>query len=145
MKIWTDERTELLRQMWGDGLSASQCAAALGVPDMTRSAVIGKAHRLGLKSRKRQQRPRSVAPKPKRQNGTAFHTAPSITSEPLDASTFAHINGHASVALLDLENHHCRWPMDDGKYCGRQANVLRGFSYCQAHASIAGQMYRRSR
>jgi GcrA cell cycle regulator len=47
---WTDERVELLRQLWLDGKSASQISAALGA-GLTRNAVIGKVHRLGLAGR----------------------------------------------------------------------------------------------
>ncbi|WP_033073306.1 GcrA family cell cycle regulator [Sphingopyxis sp. MWB1] len=46
---WTDERIEQLRNMWEKGLTASQIAEELG--GVSRNAVIGKAHRLGLKSR----------------------------------------------------------------------------------------------
>ena len=46
---WTDERVELLTKMWGDGQSASQIAKELG--GVTRNAVIGKVHRLGLSNR----------------------------------------------------------------------------------------------
>mgnify|MGYP000876625713 CR=1 FL=1 len=46
---WTDERIELLRKLWTDGLSASQIAGELG--QVTRNAVIGKVHRLGLAGR----------------------------------------------------------------------------------------------
>lgn len=46
---WTDERIENLRSMWEKGLTASQIADELG--GVSRNAVIGKAHRLGLKSR----------------------------------------------------------------------------------------------
>jgi GcrA cell cycle regulator len=46
---WTDERIEQLRDLWNDGASASDIAEVLG--DVTRNAVIGKAHRLGLTSR----------------------------------------------------------------------------------------------
>jgi GcrA cell cycle regulator len=46
---WTDERVELLRKMWSDGQSASQIAKELG--GVTRNAVIGKVHRLGLSNR----------------------------------------------------------------------------------------------
>ena len=46
---WTDERIEQLRQMWQQGLTASQIAEALG--GVSRNAVIGKAHRLGLQAR----------------------------------------------------------------------------------------------
>ncbi|WP_114392007.1 GcrA family cell cycle regulator [Oleisolibacter albus] len=46
---WTDERVEKLRQLWGQGMSASEIADLLG--GVTRNAVIGKAHRLGLSGR----------------------------------------------------------------------------------------------
>jgi GcrA cell cycle regulator len=46
---WTDERVETLKRMWNDGQSASQIAKELG--GVTRNAVIGKVHRLGLSNR----------------------------------------------------------------------------------------------
>lgn len=46
---WTEERVDLLRQLWLQGQSASQIAALLG--SVTRNAVIGKAHRLQLSGR----------------------------------------------------------------------------------------------
>ncbi len=46
---WTDDRVELLKKMWGEGQSASQIAKELG--GVTRNAVIGKVHRLGLSNR----------------------------------------------------------------------------------------------
>jgi GcrA cell cycle regulator len=46
---WTDDRVEQLKKMWGEGKSASQIAKELG--SVTRNAVIGKVHRLGLSSR----------------------------------------------------------------------------------------------
>ena len=47
---WTDERVEQLRKLWLDGKSASQIAAELA-NGITRNAVIGKVHRLGLSGR----------------------------------------------------------------------------------------------
>ncbi len=46
---WSDERVETLKKMWGEGQSASQIAKELG--GVTRNAVIGKVHRLGLSNR----------------------------------------------------------------------------------------------
>ncbi|TXC74318.1 GcrA cell cycle regulator [Sphingorhabdus soli] len=46
---WTDERIDQLKSLWEKGLTASQIADDLG--GVSRNAVIGKAHRLGLKSR----------------------------------------------------------------------------------------------
>ena len=59
---WTDERVELLKKLWADGLSASQIAAELG--GITRNAVIGKVHRLGLSGRAKS--PSSSAPRPRK-------------------------------------------------------------------------------
>lgn len=59
---WTDERVELLKKLWADGLSASQIAAQLG--GVSRNAVIGKVHRLKLSGRAKT--PSSGAPKTKR-------------------------------------------------------------------------------
>ena len=54
---WTDDRVEILTKLWGEGLSASQIARELG--DVTRNAVIGKVHRLGLAGRASPTRPKS--------------------------------------------------------------------------------------
>src|SRR5215471_15563844 len=62
---WSDDRVEQLKTLWTEGLSASQIARALG--GVTRNAVIGKVHRLGLAGRaspSRSDRPRlPMAPK----------------------------------------------------------------------------------
>ena len=59
---WTDERIEQLKQLWGKGLTASQIADELG--GISRNAVIGKAHRLGLKARPSPVKANEPAPKP---------------------------------------------------------------------------------
>jgi len=69
---WTDERIEKLTKMWEGGSTASQIADELG--GVSRNAVIGKAHRLGLKARpspvkandKAEAAPAAPAPKPPR-------------------------------------------------------------------------------
>ncbi|MEG3145390.1 GcrA family cell cycle regulator [Sphingomonas sp. RT2P30] len=58
---WTDERIESLRKMWEAGQTASQIAEQLG--GVSRNAVIGKAHRLGLQSRPSPVKPNDPAPK----------------------------------------------------------------------------------
>ena len=60
---WTDERVELLKKMWGEGQSASQIAKELG--GVTRNAVIGKVHRLGLSNRTAGATPAKAEPKEK--------------------------------------------------------------------------------
>ncbi|HEY0115735.1 MAG TPA: GcrA family cell cycle regulator [Allosphingosinicella sp.] len=56
---WTDERIERLREMWTRGMTASQIADELGA--VSRNAVIGKAHRLGLQSRPSPVKPNEAA------------------------------------------------------------------------------------
>ena len=62
---WTDERVEHLKKMWLEGLSASQIAGELA-NGVTRNAVIGKVHRLGLSGRVK-----SPAPAPARARAKA--------------------------------------------------------------------------
>ena len=58
---WTDERVETLKRMWAEGQSASSIAKELG--GVTRNAVIGKVHRLGLSNRNDEPEP-APAPAP---------------------------------------------------------------------------------
>ena len=84
---WTDDRVETLKRMWGEGLSASQIAKELG--GVTRNAVIGKVHRLGLSNRnqgtakpaekpepkaKAAPEPKTAAPKPAAEKPVAANT-----------------------------------------------------------------------
>lgn len=60
---WTDERTDTLKSLWAEGLSASQIARQMG--GVTRNAVIGKVHRLGLIGRADPSRPGERVARPK--------------------------------------------------------------------------------
>jgi GcrA cell cycle regulator len=59
---WTDERIDRLKELWSNGMTASQIADELG--GVSRNAVIGKAHRLGLQSRPSPVKPNEPAPAP---------------------------------------------------------------------------------
>ncbi len=72
---WTDERVELLKKMWTEGQSASQIAKELG--GVTRNAVIGKVHRLGLSNRAGATA--STAPEKK---PTKAESAPKVEAKP---------------------------------------------------------------
>jgi GcrA cell cycle regulator len=75
---WTDERVELLKKMWGEGQSASQIAKELG--GVTRNAVIGKVHRLGLSNRN--SGGSSKAAEPKEKPAPAAAAAPKAEPKP---------------------------------------------------------------
>ena len=85
---WTDERVEVLKKLWLDGLSASQIAKQLG--GVTRNAVIGKVHRLGLSGRAAPSQPaRQVfkAPRPARPVTTSTPSAPRRVAESVVTTT----------------------------------------------------------
>jgi GcrA cell cycle regulator len=78
---WTDERIDHLKQLWSQGMTASHIADELG--GVSRNAVIGKAHRLGLQSRPSPVKPNEPAPRPK---ARARPAAPAPAPEPLAAA-----------------------------------------------------------
>ena len=134
---WSDERVEQLKSLWTEGLSASQIARALG--GVTRNAVIGKVHRLGLAGRaspSRSERPR-VPMAPKTQIArTHVPAAPVVEEDPLqlDDGNFA--------TVLTISDRMCRWPIGDPAatefhFCGRSPKS--GSPYCEAHARKAYQ------
>lgn len=141
---WTDERVALMEKLWSEGLSASAIAARIGLK--SRSAVCGKARRLELPRRSAglaRHACKRVAIKPetpkrlpqKRTPSPKVVTAPRISAEPLPPETvWKPLSDRKPIALLDLEPHHCRWPVDGGS-CG--CNKVKGLSYCEQHAATA--------
>src|SRR6476620_7465060 len=81
---WTDQRVELLKKLWAEGLSASQIAAEIG--NVTRNAVIGKVHRLGLSGRaKTPPKANAVSPaqaRPRKPGRTPSAPAPIVPETP---------------------------------------------------------------
>jgi len=131
---WTDERVEQLKGLWNEGLSASQIARALG--GISRNAVIGKVHRLGLAGRAvptRSERPRT-------QRRTAIHTAPAPI-EVIEEDPIPLADGHFAT-VLTITDRMCHWPIGDPSenefhFCGRKPRP--GSPYCEAHARKAYQ------
>jgi GcrA cell cycle regulator len=82
---WTDERVELLKKMWSEGQSASQIAKELG--GVTRNAVIGKVHRLGLSNRNggATGEAQPTPPKPEPANARSAPATPEPAPEPAPA------------------------------------------------------------
>jgi GcrA cell cycle regulator len=152
---WTDERVELLKKLWGDGLSASQIAAELG--GITRNAVIGKVHRLGLSGRAkapssslpRQRKPRAPsqmfrAARPMMRGNTALAAVPAyeyeLEVEPEPIENIVPIGQRCTI--LELGDDRCRWPIGDPGstdffFCG--GKPVTGVPYCGYHSRIAYQ------
>lgn len=160
---WTEDRVELLKKLWGEGLSASQIAGRLGM-GVTRNAVIGKVHRLNLSSRATQ--PRSTAPRPPRKqrepslagrhNGspslplsgnTALKASPRTEARPLaltEPTPLRLVNAPSDgrITIHQLSEKTCKWPIgdpgnDDFCFCGH--NPRAGSSYCEYHARMSCQ------
>lgn len=130
---WTDDRVEVLTQLWRDGKSASAIARALGV--VTRNAVIGKVNRLGLSGRAAPSRPgsrRARAPKPERR----APQRPAMRPWPIVAEPEPLVG---TADIVSVGPRQCRWPIGDPKadgftLCGRRA--VRG-AYCGPHGALA--------
>ncbi|HEU0063228.1 MAG TPA: GcrA family cell cycle regulator [Hyphomicrobiaceae bacterium] len=128
---WTSERCEVLRQLWGEGFSAGQIAAELG--GVTRSGVLGKVHRLGL-AKHRGPEFRPGPPRPRRQRVRRRMLIP--TPPPLPALRAQ----PRRLQLLQLRDHHCRWPIGDPHghafyFCA--ADRVAGVPYCPFHMGRA--------
>jgi GcrA cell cycle regulator len=133
---WTDERVELLKRLWADGLSASQIAAELG--GVTRNAVIGKVHRLALSGRAKQ----SGTPRTVTIGNTALklHRAPQPRRLPVLEDVVVPIPLKKSI--IELNEHTCRWPIgdpteEDFSFCGHEPRE--NSPYCEYHARVAYQ------
>jgi GcrA cell cycle regulator len=154
--MWTDERVEMLKKLWADGLSASQVAKQLG--GVTRNAVIGKVHRLGLSGRATPSRPARPRPQTARMPGALRGRPDPLVAERHPASLrdgeaqaeraeivraeMQALEPGERTTVLTLTEHTCKWPIGDpGRpgfhFCGRGAGS--GSPYCAEHARLAYQ------
>jgi GcrA cell cycle regulator len=145
---WTDERVAQLTKLWADGLSASQIAAELG--GITRNAVIGKVHRLGLSGRAKSPSSSSPRPRKARSSGMMRVSRPSMRGNTALAYDYdlepepelIEIPMEQRKTLLQLNEKTCRWPVGDPGsvdffFCGGEAaNEL---PYCSYHSRVAYQ------
>ena len=117
---WTDERVALLTKLWADGLSASQIAAELG--GITRNAVIGKVHRLGLSGRAKSASSSAPRPRKARSSGHMMrvpratmrgNTALAYDYEMEPEPELIEIPVEQRKTLLQLSEKTCHWPVGD--------------------------------
>ncbi len=157
--VWTEERVESLKKLWQDGLSASQIAGELG--GITRNAVIGKVHRLGLSGRAKA--PSSAAPRQRKPRAPAQY-APRAARPAMRGNTalatqaYAYLDYEAEAqqepitdnvipmgqrcTILELTEATCRWPIGDPGstefyFCG--GKTVAAHPYCAHHCRMAYQ------
>jgi len=151
---WSEDRVEQLKKLWESGLSASQIATEMG--NVTRNAVIGKVHRLGLSGRAktpssaapRQRKARPAAqqmmrvPRTASRGNTALAHAFEMELEP-DPVAFDNVVPISQrLSLLELNEATCHWPIGDPAsseffFCGGKA--LTSLPYCAYHSRVAYQ------
>jgi GcrA cell cycle regulator len=164
---WTDERVELLKKLWAEGLSARQIADQLG--GVTRNAVIGKVHRLGLSGRATTSRPKTMRPRKKRveaigkaSGGGRQSASPALAARTASPHQSPGLENFPSalltpidelviplkdrVTMETLKESHCKWPIgdpaeDDFHFCGH--NRHEDGVYCEFHTAKAYQPARR--
>jgi GcrA cell cycle regulator len=162
---WTDERVELLKSLWAEGLSASQIAAQLG--GISRNAVIGKVHRLKLSSRGRaapaqprqkKQARAAIGARPAARGGGATHRtvsavmgatalqqhyeADAVALPALRRAEDVVVPISRRLALTELTEKTCKWPIgdplgEDFHFCGNDSGD--SGPYCTYHARLAFQ------
>ena len=157
---WTEERVAELKKLWAEGHSASQIAKRLG--SVTRNAVIGKVHRLGLSGRATPSRPvkrppRLAQPKPQQMprpaaaaGATRGGNALAVRAEAAPAPAIEadsniepqRLPNGDMVTVLTVKDTMCKWPIGDPAessfgFCGHATSE--NSPYCADHARVAFQ------
>jgi len=155
---WSEDRVELLKKLWEEGLSASQIATQLG-GGITRNAVIGKVHRERLPGREnpshgstKQREPRKSGPRGGLRNPPSLTTFVDGVSQKVRASKMPPLpeppplsvtesaDGKTKYTILHLSDKTCKWPIgdpvkEDFCFCGH--GPREGTPYCEYHARLA--------
>ena len=150
LQIWTHARVDLLKQLWGNGLKAHKIAAEIG--GVTRNAVIGKAHRLGLVNQKKnglkvhaeEQKLHQIRSTKKHRPRVQLLEDRFLPPTPIPAGhpDDLKIPLHQRRTLIELHNYACRWPLGDPQqpgfaFCGGAADLSNRSPYCTLHSKRA--------
>ena len=157
---WTDDRVATLSKLWADGLSASQIAAILA-EGVTRNAVIGKVHRLGLSGRvkpagvggakpRRKASPRAGTTTRMRTTATARSIGNAALKMDTDVEYEVRLKPAEDVVvpiskkltLMELTESSCKWPTGGPtrpgfSFCGHKSKEEK--PYCEFHSKLAFQ------
>ena len=137
---WTDEKVAKLKELWGNGKTASQIAEIIG--GISRNAVIGKAHRLNLSAKIKTRTATS------NQNFENSLNEKNVKIKRNRKSKFKSLiiekdfEPENPKQLEELDENSCKWPIGHPNeksfyFCGRSS--LKDFSYCKLHLLYAYQ------
>ena len=137
---WTEEKVNKLKELWGKGNTASQIAQIIG--DISRNAVIGKAHRLNLSAKIKTRNASSSQNfdhNSEENNSKQKQGRKSKFKSLLIEKDFEPEN---PKKLEELDESSCKWPIGHPEeqsfyFCGRSS--LKDFSYCKLHLLYAYQ------
>ena len=137
---WDNEKITKLKELWGSGKTASQIAEIIG--DMSRNAVIGKAHRLNLSAKIRPRTTKSNQNYENNLDKKNIKTAQGGRGRFKSLIIEKDFEPENPKQLEDLSEDSCKWPIGhpDEKlfyFCGRSS--LKDFSYCKLHLLYAYQ------
>jgi GcrA cell cycle regulator len=137
---WNEEKVTKLKQLWGNGSTASQIAEIIG--GISRNAVIGKAHRLNLSSKIKT---RSAVRTKNFDNNTEVNNSQQRKGRKSKFKSLIiekDFEPENPKKLEELDENLCKWPIGHPEeetfyFCGRSS--LKDFSYCKLHLLYAYQ------
>ena len=120
--VWNEKQLAKLKKLWDEGLPITKIGLELGV---SRNAIAGKAHRLGL---------------PKRNSPISKSGDPRKNKDSSDLETTKELPLKILLREVEWSRNRCCWPIGDPKlpgfaFCG--TSIMPGRPYCEKHSSLA--------
>jgi GcrA cell cycle regulator len=130
--LWDEAAIERLKELWADGYSGSEVAERMG-EGLTRCAILGKVHRLGLRRGPRMKVARLLVKKPPKKVAPREVSRPEMPPMRPDLRP-PEPTAPGTLSLLDLRPGQCHWPTGDSvPYTFCAAPQEAGSSYCEIH------------
>ena len=120
--VWDEQKLNKLKQLWDEGLPITKIGIEIGV---SRNAIAGKAHRLGL---------------PKRNSPISKSGDPRKNRETSSKNTIQQLPLKIMLREVEWSRNRCCWPIGDPKlpgfsFCG--TSIIPGRPYCEEHSNLA--------
>ena len=120
--VWDEEKLNKLKKLWDEGLPITKIGIEIGV---SRNAIAGKAHRLGL---------------PKRNSPISKSGDPRKNQEISSKNTTQQLPLKIMLREVEWSRNRCCWPIGDPKlpgfsFCG--TSIIPGRPYCEEHSNLA--------